>query len=91
MGKSEARANFLPLVQALAQGGEPVEITEHGKVAAVLISNLDYQLLLARAKMQPEPKGSLVGSMILNEDLAAADDQIARLFRASLGRKPGEA
>lgn len=86
MGKSEARAKFLPLVQALAQGGGPVEITDRGKVEAVLLSNEEYQWLLVRSKTQPALTRSLVGSMVLKEDLEAAERDITGLFEKSLGR-----
>lgn len=85
MGKSEARAKFLPLVQALAQGGGPVEITDRGKVEAVLLSNEEYQWLLVRGKTQPALTKSLVGAMVLEEDLEAADQEISSLFEKSMG------
>ncbi len=86
MGKSEARAKFLPLVQALARGGGPIEITDRGRVEAVLLSNEDYQRLLVCSKMQLEPARPLTGSMVLVEDLEQAEREVSALFMKSISR-----
>ncbi|MBI3928488.1 MAG: type II toxin-antitoxin system Phd/YefM family antitoxin [Armatimonadetes bacterium] len=43
LGKSEARARFLRLVERVASGEGAVEITDRGEIAAVLIGYREYQ------------------------------------------------
>jgi len=84
IGKSQARANFLPLVRAVAEGSGPVEITDRGDVVAVLLGREDFLWLLAHTTEQPRLSSSLAGSMALNGDLEEADLEISTLFRQSL-------
>jgi prevent-host-death family protein len=84
LGKSQARERFLPLVDAVAQGAGPVEITDHNKVVAVLISETDYRWLLAHAEGKPIPSRKLCGSMTIVGDLEQASKEISDLFLDSI-------
>ena len=85
MGKSQARSQFLPLVQSVVETGQTVEITDHGNV---LLSHREYLRLVALAHESPSPKRSPVGSMILLEELEG--DQTAELMNQSLLRRASE-
>lgn len=83
VGKSEARTRFLPLVQSVVESGETVEITDRGRVTAVLLSHQEYLRLLACADAIPQPLRSPVGTMILDADLED-NDTTARMLLDSL-------
>lgn len=90
LGKSEARARFLTLVETVATGGGPVEITDRGKVAAVLLSHNEYMWLLAMASKRPKTRRSLVGSMVLVADLEEASKQLSDMMIQSIHRRAAE-
>lgn len=90
LGKSEAREQFLPLIDLVASGAGPVEITDYGKVVAVLLSKKDYEWLSAAMQHKPKPKRSLAGSALLLGDLEEASKQIAAEFEASFERSARE-
>lgn len=69
LGKAQARQQFAPLVEALASAGGVVEITDYGKVAAVMLGYKDYLWLLAQSGNPFKPKRQLAGSAILAGDL----------------------
>jgi prevent-host-death family protein len=85
LGKSEARAQFLPLVESVAAGGAPIEITDRGKVAAVLLGHQEYLRLLALAHSRPASR-SPVGTIEILTDLEA-DDAPAAMLLESLHRR----
>ena len=86
IGKSEARARFLPLIQEVSSGAGPVEITDRGQVAAVLMSHQDYLLLLARAHDFPKARMSPVGTMEIVGDLEQASRELTRSTLESIFR-----
>ena len=89
LGKAQARAAFLPLVESVMAGSGTVEITVRGKIAAVIVSYEDYQRLLANSKAL-EPKRSPVGAWSLAGDLEQGSAEIAQRIRRSVdesGRK----
>jgi PHD/YefM family antitoxin component YafN of YafNO toxin-antitoxin module len=75
-GKAQAREQFAPIVEGLSNNGGIVEVTDYGKVAAVMMSYQDYLWLLAQAKEPFEPKRQLAGSAVLMRELEAASQQI---------------
>lgn len=90
LGKSEAREQFLPLVDLVASGSGPVEITDYGKVVAVLISKREYEWLSSTIRQKPQPKRSLAGSAVLLCDLEKASREMAADLQASIERTAGE-
>lgn len=90
LGKSEAREQFLPIVDAVAKGAGPFEISDHGRVVAVLLSKQEYDWMLAHTKEKVLPKKSLRGSIIVLGDLEEGSKQIAAEFQASLEKTASE-
>lgn len=80
LGKAEARARFAPLIESLAANGGTVEITDYGKVAAVMLGYKDYMLLQAQARVPLKPQRRLCGSGKVpgdsNETLDGISDMI---------------
>lgn len=89
LGKSQARDQFAPLVETLATEGGVIEVTDYGKVAAVMLGYKDYLWLVAQAKEPFHPKMHLAGSAVLVGDLEAASNQISRTMLGSV-EKSGE-
>jgi len=90
IGKTQARKDFFPLIDALSSDGLAVEITDHEKPVAVLLSYQNYVALtaklcmLANASSKPHSP-DLIGSVqITTRDLGAASERIARKFKTSL-------
>lgn len=90
LGKAQAREQFAPLVESLSKVGGVVEVTDYGKVAAVMLSYKDYLWLLAQAKEPCKPKRQLYGSGELLGDLEVASKEIAAEFEASLEKTASE-
>lgn len=89
MGKTQAREEFLSLVNAVAQGVTAVEITDHDRPVAVLLSYQNYIMMTSKlAMLTPSPseaKPSLVGSIqILVDDLEAASAEVADVFKTAI-------
>lgn len=84
LGKSEARSVFLRLVEEVAKGSGPVQITDRGEVAAVLIGYSEYQALLIRAGNRQPPRRSPVGTVTILEDLEQASAELAASLRQRL-------
>jgi prevent-host-death family protein len=89
VGKTQARKNFFPLVDSLTTAASAVEITDHDKPVAVLLSYQHYIALtsklcmLAKAPVHPAAP-NLIGSIKLNTDnLDAASEKIAKQFKRS--------
>jgi prevent-host-death family protein len=78
LGKSEAREQFLPLVKALSGSNGAVEITDHGKSVAVLMSYKMYQALLAKGKTTGAAKLSLAGSLTEIADVEEGSREISQ-------------
>jgi len=84
LGKSDARKRFLPLVDSVSQGSGPVEITDYGKVVAVLISKNDFDWMYQQTVNKVMPKRSLYGLGQLLGDLEDGSKEIAKSMRTSL-------
>lgn len=90
LGKAQARAQFAPLVEALATNGGVIEITDYGKVSAVMLGYNDYMLLLAKANesfkqfKQFKQSRALAGSMTIVGDLEEATKEISAAFATSI-------
>jgi PHD/YefM family antitoxin component YafN of YafNO toxin-antitoxin module len=90
VGKTQARKDFFPLVDSLTTSASAVEITDHDKPVAVLLSYQHYIALtsklcmLAKSPAYPKPP-SLISSIKLKTDnLEAASEKIAEQFKRSL-------
>ncbi len=84
LGKAAAREQFAPLIEALAITGGIVEITDYGKVAAVMLNHKDYLGLLAQSNQPARAKHTLAGSAVLVADLAEASDSITKSILLSV-------
>lgn len=84
LGKAEARERFAPLVESLASSGGTVEITDYGKVAAIMLGYRDYMRLLSQAEEPFQSKQQLRGSAVLLGDLEEATEDIAKQVAASV-------
>ncbi len=56
LGKSEARQQFLPLVNSVAEEGSRFEITDHGVTVAIVLGYEEYQRLLAQSQSMAKSK-----------------------------------
>lgn len=86
LGKAQAREQFAPLVDTLATVGGVVEVTDYGKVAAVMLSYKDYLWLLAQANEPFKPKRQLAGSAVLVGELETASQEITNSALQSLAK-----
>ena len=88
VGKAQAREEFSTLIESVASGAGAVEITDYGKVAAVLLSEKEYEWLLACAKKNTQPKRSPRGLIILTDDKALEDasKQLAADYQSSIDK-----
>jgi len=90
VGKTQARKEFFPLVDSLTTSSSAVEITDHDKPVAVLLSYQHYMALASKlcmlAKTSAHPKSpNLIGSIRLKTDnLEAATEKIAEQFKRSI-------
>ena len=95
VGKTQARKNFFPLVDSLNTTASAVEITDHDKPVAVLLSYQHYIALASKlcmlANTPANPKSpNLIGSIKLKTDnLQAASERIAKQFKQSLKDSAG--
>lgn len=92
VGKAQAREEFSTLIEAVASGSGAVQITDYGKVTAVLLSEKEYQWLLACAKNNTQPKRSPRGLIILTDDdaLEDASKQLAADYEKSRAKTASE-
>lgn len=86
LGKTQAREQFAPLVEDLSVSGGIVEVTDYGKVAAVILSYQDYLWLLAQANKPFKPMRQLAGSAVIVSDLNAASNEITASIFDSLAK-----
>ncbi len=95
VGKTQARQEFFPLVDALSADCAAVKITDHNKPVAVLLSYQKYVALTAKLCMLSKNLNKpidpdLIGSVqITSADLNAASKKIAQKFKASLKESAG--
>jgi len=90
LGKAQAREQFAPLIEALNNQGGVVEVTDYGKVAAVMMSYHDYLWLLAQAKEPFEPKRQLAGSAVLVRELESVSQEVSDSVFESLKKSRRE-
>lgn len=92
IGKAQAREQFSTLIESVASGAGAVQITDYGRVAAVLLSEREYEWLLASSKKNVQPKRSARGLVSILDDLALeeASKQIATDFEESIKRTASE-
>ncbi len=89
IGKTQARKEFFPLVDALSTTSSVVEITDHDKPVAVLLSYQNYVALAAKLSMLTKASAqqaapNLIGSITIKTDnLEAASQKIADSFAES--------
>ncbi len=84
LGKAQAREQFAPIVESLSANGGVVEITDYGKVAAVIMNYKDYLWLLAQAREPFKPAKQLANSAELVGDLEAASNEISESILGSV-------
>lgn len=90
MGKTQARQEFLPLVDDLRKHPRTIEITDRENPVAVLLTYDHYAALISQlsklTKKDPEKKLNLMGSVIILGDLESASKRIAEEFEKSIER-----
>jgi antitoxin (DNA-binding transcriptional repressor) of toxin-antitoxin stability system len=84
IGKKQAREQFAALIDALSTAGGVVEVTDYGKVVAVMLSYRDYLLLSAQANEPFKPRRQLAGSAVLTGDIEEASKQISENILRSI-------
>lgn len=88
VGKAQAREEFSTLVESVARGAGAVEITDYGKVAAVLVSEKEYEWLRCCEKNQTLPRKEARGFFVLEGDLDLEKESksVAADFEKSIKR-----
>lgn len=92
VGKAQAREAFSSLVESVATGAGAVEITDYGKVAAVLISEKEYKWLCTCAEKSTHSVRDPRGYLILSDDvdLEEVSRQVAADFEKSIKKTARE-
>ncbi len=90
--KVQDRDELSALIETVNAGAGPIEITANGKVAALLLSEKEYEWLCACAKKSAAPKKEARGLLTLSDEnvLDDAAKQVASDFNASIARTAGE-
>ena len=88
IGKTQARQQFLPLVDDLNRQAALVEITDHETPVAMLLSYNHWLALMSKLMMlsKKEQLGqplNLIGSVEVVQDLEAASKKAAEKFKRS--------
>jgi prevent-host-death family protein len=88
IGKAQAREEFSSLIESVASGAGAVEITDYGRVAAVLVSDEEYKWLCTCANNATQPKRKARGVVILADDKALDDaaKQLKTDFESSMDK-----
>ncbi len=90
IGKTQARQNFLPLVDKLSRSVSAVRITEHDKPVAMLLSYNHWLALVSKIAMLSKKdlltgkRPNLIGSIELIGDLEAGSQFAAEVFTLSI-------
>lgn len=90
IGKTNARKNFFPIVDSLNSSASAVEITDHDRPVAVLLSYEHYIALASKLCMLAKEaentySPNLVGSIkIKSSDLEAASERISKRVKDSI-------
>lgn len=92
IGKARAREILPSLIETVASGAGAVAITDYGKVAAVLLSEREYEWLCACARKNAQPKRDPHGFFALSDDLALeeASRAIAADYEKSINKTASE-
>jgi len=92
IGKAQAREEFSSLIESVTTGAGAIEITDYGKVKAVLLSEREYEWLCACAQKNPQSKGTPRGLVVLTDDqsLEEASKQIQSDFEESINKTARE-
>lgn len=92
VGKAQARDELSALIEAVSTGAGPVEITDCGKVVAVLVSEKEYEWLCACVQNAAIPKRDACGVISLSDDnaLGNAARQLVADFDASIAKTASE-
>lgn len=96
VGKTQARKDFFPLVDSLSTANAAVQITDHDKPVAVLLSYQNYVALTAKASANVGlslsiPKApNLVGSVKINSDLETASKTAASRLKNAVEQSAGK-
>ena len=88
VGKAQAREEFSSLIESVASGAGPVEITDYGKVAAILLSEREYEWLCTCARKSTRPKRDPRGFFVLKDEdaLESASKKIRKDFDSSIAK-----
>jgi hypothetical protein len=92
VGKTQARQKFFPMVNGLSASASVVEITDHDKPVAVLLSYHHFVALTTKlcmlGKISDHPKPpDLIGSIQINcSSLEVASERVAATFKQSIER-----
>ncbi|HEY9678443.1 MAG TPA: type II toxin-antitoxin system prevent-host-death family antitoxin [Drouetiella sp.] len=73
VGKAQARDELSTLIDAVNSGAGAIEITDYGKVTAVLLSEKQYEWLCACAKKHAHPKREARGVVLIADENALDD------------------
>lgn len=85
LGKAKAREEFSYLVEYVSKGGGPVEITDYGKTAAILIGEEEYKWLCAnQLKKKPKREARGIFKILKEGDLEKARLEVLEDFERSL-------
>jgi hypothetical protein len=92
IGKAQARDELSTLIESVNNGAGAVEITDYGKVAAILLSEKEYEWLCACAKKNGTPQKNARGIIVLSDEKAVEDaaKQLADEFNASITKSASE-
>lgn len=93
IGKTQARQKFFPLVEDLHKTCSAVEITDHEKPVAILLSYNHWVALMSKVAMLSKQERlvkppDLVGSIEIINDLDAASKKLAAKFSRSHKNTP---
>ncbi len=90
VGKTQARQEFLPMVDDLKKHPRMIEITDRNNPVAVLLGYDQYAALVSQLakfiKQSLKKKVDLMGSVIIVGDLEAASKEIAEEFEKAIER-----
>ncbi|HEY9778352.1 MAG TPA: hypothetical protein V6C81_31610 [Planktothrix sp.] len=93
IGKTQARQNFLPLVDGLGKSASAIEITDHEKPVAMLLSYTHWLALISKLAMlskgEHHDRPNLIGSIQIVGDLEPASKKAAERFTRSI-KETGE-
>lgn len=67
IGKAQAREEFSTLIEKVSQGSGPIEITDYGKVTAIILSEKEYEWLKACAKKTSHPRREARGLVVIED------------------------